>query len=48
MKLLIFETKLEAMSDNSDNSYFDGSTSILAPVYIILALGVTLGVLFFG
>jgi len=48
MKLVIFEAKLITMSDDSGNSYFDGSTSILAPVYIILAIGVILGVLFCG
>jgi len=42
--------KLEAMSDNNseEGNYFDDSTSILAPVYIIVALGVTFLVLFFG
>lgn len=33
---------------NSDRNYFDDSTSILAPVYIVVALGITFGVLFFG
>ena len=35
------------MSDqNSDRNYFDDSTSILAPVYIIVALLITFLVLF--
>jgi hypothetical protein len=37
------------MSDqNSDGNYFDESTSIIAPVYIIIALGITFLTLFFG
>ncbi len=37
------------MSDqNTEHDYFDESTSILAPVYIVLALLVTGLVLFFG
>ncbi|MBL7897016.1 MAG: hypothetical protein JNJ99_00685 [Crocinitomicaceae bacterium] len=32
----------------AEGSYFDESTNILAPVYIILALIVVFGVLFFG
>jgi hypothetical protein len=34
--------------DNSDRNYFDDSTSILAPVYMALALLVTALVLFLG
>lgn len=37
------------MSDqNSEHDYFDESTSILAPVYMLIALLVTGLVLFFG
>lgn len=32
----------------ADRPYFDDSTSILAPVYIVIALIVVFGVLFFG
>lgn len=32
----------------SDRSYFDDSTSILAPVYIIIALGIAFLTLFLG
>jgi hypothetical protein len=32
----------------SDHAYFDESTEILVPVYIIIALVVVFGVLFFG
>ena len=49
LKTTIFTKKLEAMADNnSEGNYFDESTSILATVYIIIALGITFGVLFFG
>lgn len=32
----------------SDHAYFDESTSILVPVYIIIALVIVFGVVFFG
>lgn len=35
-------------SHDSDRVYFDDSTSILAPVYIVIALLVIFGTLFFG
>lgn len=46
--LYLYQKFKEMSHENSDRNYFDDSTSILAPVYIIIALGVAFGILFFG
>jgi hypothetical protein len=47
---LYLYTKLRNMSadNNSDHDYFDESTSILAPVYMLIALLVIFLTLFLG
>ena len=36
------------MSDDKKFTYFDDSTQVLTPLYIVLALGVVVGLVFFG
>lgn len=36
------------MSDEKKYTYFDDTTNVLTPLYIVLALGIVFGLIFFG